>query len=409
MSAFAGEDAGESSNSADASLLEVLKDLRRDDTEAAGRVRALLDAGASPNASLPLDDDPTARIPALYFACVVNHVEVARLLLERGANPNDGESVYHAAERNHRECLELLEAHGADLSARHTQYGNTPLYFLAGYREGHELCESSTLGMHWLLEHGADPNVLSYAQTTDEHTPGIAETPLHRTAENGRGADLAQLLIAHGAHVDAQRGDGKTAYTIAMRTGNFAMADALVSAGADATNLSPTDQLLAACARADGERARALLAQYDGLLASLTTEDRNTIVGAVHDDRVESVRLMVSLGWSLTEEGPWGGTPLHWAAWFGRVRAVRTLLDLDAPINFRDRQYGSSPIAWAAHGSRYSRPGNDDDYLAIVDLLLDAGSSRAASFNHWSERPESLASVAVAERLIARGFSTEAP
>ena len=65
-------------------------------------VRLLLDAGASPNASVPLPD-VSERIPVLYFPCSTNAVAVARLLLERGANPTDGESVYHVAARSSRE------------------------------------------------------------------------------------------------------------------------------------------------------------------------------------------------------------------------------------------------------------------------------------------------------------------
>ncbi|MBK6844701.1 MAG: hypothetical protein IPG88_20765 [Gemmatimonadetes bacterium] len=69
-------------------------------------VRALLDAGADANASAPLPDVSNS-IPALYFPCVRGNVAVARLLLEHGANPTDGESLYHAAQHDHRECLEL--------------------------------------------------------------------------------------------------------------------------------------------------------------------------------------------------------------------------------------------------------------------------------------------------------------
>jgi ankyrin repeat protein len=126
---------------------------------------------------------------------------------------------------------------------------------------------------------------------------------------------------------------------------------------------------------------------------------------AIADERNDSVRLMISLGWPLSVEGEWGGTPLHLAAWNGRVSLVRQLIAHGAPINIRDSRFGSSPIAWAAHGSTYADHGRDEDYVTIVNLLLDAGATRAESYNQWNESPESMASPGVRKLLKARGFS----
>ena len=53
----------------------------------ADEVLAILEGGANPNAFILHNGNPNARIPVLYFACVLNHVDVARVLLEHGANP----------------------------------------------------------------------------------------------------------------------------------------------------------------------------------------------------------------------------------------------------------------------------------------------------------------------------------
>lgn len=375
--------------------------------DAADRVQTvtlLLDAGATANDMLALPHDRSVHIPALYFACVSNNVAVAELLLQRGANPNDGESVYHAAERDHRACLELLLQHGADISSAHSEWGNTPLYFLAGYKSFSPLCASSERGMQWLLEHGANPNVASDATARRDGTPGAAETPLHRIAANGKGVHVAEMLVAHGADIHLKRGDGKTAYALAVRTGNTPVAEYLARLGADTTALDPVDRLLGACADSDAVTAERIVREHPDVVRSLSLEDRQALALAVEAGKTDSVRLLVSLGWSLTDEGPWGGTPLHHAAWHANADMTQLLLELGAPVDVKDSEYGSSPIAWAAHGSAHGHPDKQDDYVAVVELLMKAGATRTASYNKWNEAPEHMASPAVTSALKRGGF-----
>ena len=355
----------------------------------------LLAHGADPDTSTGPENGGEGRLSALYRASQNGNAGLVRVLLEAGANPNDGESAYHAAERNHRDVLELLLAHGAEISARHAPWNNTVLYFLAGYRDDHALAGPSSEGMRWLLEHGADPNVGSTTQD---------ETPLHRVAEFGRGVKVATLLLEHGANPRAARADGRTPYELAMRAGNLAVAALLRERGAAVEPLRPVDRFLAACAAGDEPRARAVRDAHPRLLEEMSEDDRRAILLAAQSGNAGAVRTLAALGVDLGQEGPWGGTALHWAAWHGKVAMVRELLAVGAPVDVRDRTYGSSPIAWAAHGSSYCRDA-DPDYLAIVDLLLDAKPEREPSFNRWGESPESLASAAVAERLRARGFA----
>jgi ankyrin repeat protein len=364
-------------------------------------VRALLDAGADANASAPLPDVSNS-IPALYFPCVRGNVAVARLLLERGANPTDGESLYHAAQHDHRECLELLLTFGADLNRGPDAYGNTPLHFLAAHTPDNRIAPKAMRGLMWMLEHGADPNVSSHAGRAGQ--PQAGEAPLHRAAAVGHGEAVLRALVEHGARVDLRRDDGASAYQLAVRVGNTGGAAYLASVGAD-TTLTPVDRLLGACASGDAATARAVVAGNPGVLASLGPSERDALGLALVRGDVDTVRLMVSLGWPLTQEGEWGGTPLHWAAWNGSVEMVRVLLEAGAPVNLRDSRYGSSPIAWCAHGSRFCERGNDEDYPAIVHLLVDAGATRPESFNQWSESPESMARASVVAALRARGFA----
>ncbi len=364
-------------------------------------VRTLLEAGADANASAPLPD-VSDTIPVLYWPSMHGQAAIVRLLLQHGARATDGESLYHAAQHDRRECLEVLREFGADLSRGPTADGNTPLHFLAAHGPDNPITPSAMRGLAWLLEHGADPNVRSYPGRIGQ--PQAGETPLHRAAAMGHDVSVLQLLVAHGASVTLRRDDGASAYQLAMRAGNSGAASFLAQHGAD-TTLTEVDQLLAACLAADADTARGIVSRSPAILDQLGASERDALGQALAQGRDDTVRLMVSLGWPLTHEGEWGGTPLHWAAWNGRVDMVHLLVDAGAPVNHRDARYGSSPIAWAAHGSRFCPRANDDDYPAIVHLLIDAGASRTESYNRWREAPEDFARPSVVAALKARGFA----
>jgi ankyrin repeat protein len=136
----------------------------------------------------------------------------------RGAAPNDGEFVYHAAQYNRQACLKRLAVHGADFSSRQEPYGNTPLFFLVGHVEDDDGRATWFRGFTWMLDHDADPNVTSY-QSGETHLHGVAAGPPKIAT--------ARQLLPHGADVNLPRADGRTAYQIAVRHGNAAIADLL--------------------------------------------------------------------------------------------------------------------------------------------------------------------------------------
>lgn len=355
--------------------------------------RTLLDAGADPNQTVPQPGSDHLRLPVLYFAARVGNAPLARLLLERGARPDDGESTYHAAEAGHLGVLEALGEYGADFSAAHSSWNNTVLYYLMGHREPSPMAATADAGARWLLEHGADPNVTSGASR---------ETPLHRAADFGRNVDIARALLDHGADPNARRADGRTPLDLAVRAGQAALAALLRERGAN-PDVRPADQLLGACARGELAEARALLDAHPGLLDSLDDDARHAPLRAAEFGQAPALRALAALGFDLAVHGHGNSTPLHQAAWRGHVDAVRELLAAGVPVDPREDTYGSTPLAWAAHGSANCRDA-DEDYVAVVDLLLDAGARREPSFNHWNEPPENLCSEAVEEHLRQRGF-----
>jgi ankyrin repeat protein len=124
-------------------------------------VSLLLDAGAKPD-DFPKSNKPKAadvaagfRTP-LMWAAYHNDVRMVRLLLERGADPNQssyfGNPLSHACWSDSVEAAELLLARGANVNARDALADFTPLHWAAGTESPRpQLVEL-------LLAHGADPN-----------------------------------------------------------------------------------------------------------------------------------------------------------------------------------------------------------------------------------------------------------
>ena len=297
-------------------------------------------------------------LPPLYYASVANDLAEVERLLKAGADPNDGESAYHAAEKNHRAVIDLLIRYGCDISGPHAVYGNTPLFFLCGFGDDDHGQAGWHQGVAYLLERGADPNVPSGEGD---------DTPLHQVATSPGAIATLTLLIDRGADPARRNKHGIAPYQVAVRSGNMAAADVLAARGG-AVPLTTEDEFIAACRQGDEARARELLRQEPPL------------------ERV------------LSEETGFAGTLLHWAAWTGNAGAVRALIAVGAKVNARDREFGASPLGWAGHGSSNCRAA-DEAYCEVVRLLRGAGATRDASINRWQEPPESMATPNVAACL----------
>jgi hypothetical protein len=74
---------------------------------------ALLDAGADPNGGFRSTGDYPEWEPAIYGAAGVAHnAALTQLLLDRGADPNDDETPYHAPETYDNSALKVLVESG---------------------------------------------------------------------------------------------------------------------------------------------------------------------------------------------------------------------------------------------------------------------------------------------------------
>src|SRR5262249_52552857 len=111
---------------------------------------------ADPNASFTPEDLPNNPLSCLYAATGLNNnPELALLLLEAGATPDDGESLYHSTEHPDLECVKLLLKYGADVDRANALK--------------HILDWESPEGVRLLMEAGGDPNLKNESGQTALH------------------------------------------------------------------------------------------------------------------------------------------------------------------------------------------------------------------------------------------------
>jgi ankyrin repeat protein len=153
-----------------------------------GKIRAVvaaLDAGANPNAANTWSDLAHLQGTALMRASKHGHIDIARLLCDRGADTNainglQNETALHkAAFHGHADVVQLLVERHAQVDLAN-KFGRTALHIAAGQLR-YEV-------VRYLITAGADINAKD----------GVGSTPLD-CALPYRQASVAKLLKEHGA------------------------------------------------------------------------------------------------------------------------------------------------------------------------------------------------------------------
>lgn len=245
--------------------------------------------------------------------------ELARLLLDAGADPNDSQTLYNRHFNPDNEHLTILFAYGLGREP------NGPWFTLLGDRADspttmlvQDLCWAAQHGfldrVKLLVEHGIDGNTPSHRS---HRTPYQEALRYHHR-------DVAAYLLEHGA-----------------------------------TRIEPdaVEQFAQACIAGRGDDVRARLAADPTLLDKLGHYGRVELLHrAVEAHSVAGIRLIVDLGVDINGLVPGTGldrTILHAASAWGSVEAVKFLIDLGADPNLRDPTYGGDAIAWASYHDRH--------------------------------------------------------
>ncbi len=293
--------------------------------------RTLLDAGANAQTGwYEMIDHPNPRPiieSTLYGAAgIAKHPELTRLLLERGADPNDEETPYHLPETHNNEVMKIVVESG-----KLNEDSLTTL--LLRKADWHDL-----EGIRYLLAHGANPN----------HTGHWKNSAFQHSLLRDNSLEIIRLFLDHGADPTLENREGRSAIHMATRRGRGDVLDLFVQRGFTRSLVEPIfyvedtdDPFIAACARND----QAALQNMTIKNVHLFPEAGTVLAQFAGNGNTEGVRNLLDLGIdpaSLNQTGDLyfditeNSTALHAAAWRAHPETVKLLIARGTPINALD-------------------------------------------------------------------------
>lgn len=284
---------------------EFMEAAKRGDLRA---VEAALDRG--------MEIDPFNGAP-LNWALHEGHVEMVRLLIERGARigPDD---LVRAARNGTVEVARLVLEHGLDVNAVGDDVSTRDLPLFGAAEKGNRAM------VEFLLERGADPLAANGAGTTALMGAAKAGDP-----------ELVRRFLELGVDVNA-RGDGLTAMPallFAAKAGNPETVRLLLDAGADASDVAPDGgtTLYLAAGTGNVEVGELLIAagvdpnRRLNPIRALGGDGRTALMAAAEAGHVHFVRLLIREGADVNAALGTGWTALKGAERGGHTEVIQIL------------------------------------------------------------------------------------
>ncbi|KMW59842.1 ankrin repeat protein [Candidatus Rhodobacter oscarellae] len=310
---------------------------------------ALAEHGASANDFYNYNDQDNSPLSVLYGAIGhSNNMALGRWLLERGADPNDNESLYHATELGHHEGLRMLLDHGAKVE------GTNALLRAMDFNDH--------TAIRMMLQAGADPNEGFFHHPSGE--PMGRVYPLHQAARRMNDAEMVRILLDAGADPTVTF-DGLAPYEFARVYGNAEVAQALREKG----GAVPLQGQIALLARiADGEEPGAFLNP-----AKLPDELRNMVRAILHQPNVmDHLQRLIAAGMEWDRPDDMGVTPVQTAGWEGLPDIMAYFLRLRPDLSHVN-DYGGTLLGTIIHGSENCPDRAERDHIACARLALEEG------------------------------------
>lgn len=287
---------------------------------------------------------------ALHMAATHNCVEIARMLIEAGAqlrckDNEDLTPLHCAAMEGNIEIVQLLFQAGAK------QDGWVTISNMVTDRD----CDQNTC-LHLAVENGHyDVVKLSLDKRSDVNTPSSNYMhPLHLAAKAGD-IRCVKLLVQHHARIDALNDEMATPLHIAAAYNHKDVVDFLIEMKAplekrDRDNYTP---LLMAAYSGHAESLDALLkkgADYE----AVDKNDKTAVYLAAEEDKLDALKTMLAYPdvRRLVDVGDrYDNHPLHIAAQEGYLSIVKCLIENGADLDCKNEEE-QTPLHLAAKNGR---------------------------------------------------------
>jgi ankyrin repeat protein len=231
--------------------------------------------------------------------------EMAVMLLDAGADPNDSQGLYNCHFTPGTEWLELLLSYGLDATAP------------------------------------TNPDDLSEETTLNYQLAAAVRTGY---------VDCVRLLLEHGADASGRddRYTNQTYVEDAVAGGYRDILDLLVEHGAAQPELSSADRFRFAVVASDEGEAKRLLAEDAGVI-----DQSGLMVNLARRNRVDAAKLLLDLGADPNRMNDNGRGAMHEAAWSGHREMIEVLLEGGGRLEVRSEAHGGSAVGYANHAGRF--------------------------------------------------------
>lgn len=185
-----------------------------------------------------------------------------------------------------------------------------------------------------------------------------SETPLMKAAREGT-VEIAKLLLARGAKVNAQDGEKSTALEAAISRDQSAMVELLLAAKADPNSVNKYMQSALSNAAAAGNRELTEMLLKAKAKPELPGLSLQPMMYAAFAGNGELIRLLVRYGADVNYASKeYGQSALTSAITAGKPDMVALLIELGANVNQKSPD-GDTPLKMAKNGDQ-------DDVVAML-------------------------------------------